>query len=204
MARYPALLEPEDGGFNVTFRDIPEALTCGDSLEDAKAMAADALLTAMDFYFERRQAVPRPSAPREGEVLIPLPATIWAKVQLLNEMVAGRITQAELARRLNARPQEVTRLLDPHHATKIETLQAAYDALVGAGGMELQVRRWLQNSGARAEAADPAYAQLKEWVRQATDQVNALTDDDPRFIAALQAQTEAINRLIAYGPAKVR
>lgn len=204
MTRYPAFIEPGDGGYTVSFRDIPEALTCGDTLEEAKAMAADALLTAMDFYFERRQAVPRPSLPQEGEVLIPLPATTWAKVQLLNEMVAQKITQAELARRMQARPQEVTRLLDPHHATKIETLQAAYDAIVGGGGMELQVRRWLQDSGARAEAADPAYAQLKEWVRQATDRVNALTDDDPQFIQALQAQTEAINKLIAYGPAKGR
>ena len=27
---YPAKFIPEDDGFNVSFRDIPEALTCGD------------------------------------------------------------------------------------------------------------------------------------------------------------------------------
>jgi len=35
----------------------PEALTCGDNLDDAKEMAQDALITAMDFYFEDRRSV---------------------------------------------------------------------------------------------------------------------------------------------------
>lgn len=41
----------EEGGYTVTFRDILEAITHGNSLDETQAMAADALLTAMDFYF---------------------------------------------------------------------------------------------------------------------------------------------------------
>jgi hypothetical protein len=38
---YPATLTPaEEGGYVVTFRDIPEAITQGDSLEDSLAQAA--------------------------------------------------------------------------------------------------------------------------------------------------------------------
>jgi antitoxin HicB len=49
MLRYAALFEPtEEGGFVVTFRDIPEAITQGDSIDEARDMAADALLTATD------------------------------------------------------------------------------------------------------------------------------------------------------------
>jgi len=129
MAQYPALIEPGDGGFTVSFRDIPEALTCGDTLEDARAMAADALLTAMDFYFEDRRPVPAPSAAREGEELISLPASAWSKVLLLNAMLEQRVTPAELARRMGTRPQEVTRIMDLGHSTKIDTIEKALAAL---------------------------------------------------------------------------
>ena len=73
---YPAQFEAApEGGFVVTFRDIPEAITQGDTRAEALEMAADALLTAMDFYFEDRRPVPPPSATLKGEVPVPLPAS---------------------------------------------------------------------------------------------------------------------------------
>jgi predicted RNase H-like HicB family nuclease len=48
MFRYPARLKADEAGFTVTFRDIPEAITAGETREEA----IDALATAMDFYFE--------------------------------------------------------------------------------------------------------------------------------------------------------
>ena len=66
--RYPAHFEPApEGGFVVTFRDIPEAITQGDTESEAMAMAEDALLTAMEFYFEDKRSVPLPSAAKRGE-----------------------------------------------------------------------------------------------------------------------------------------
>jgi antitoxin HicB len=38
--RYPVNIEPTDGGFFVSFPDVPEALTQGETYEDALAMAA--------------------------------------------------------------------------------------------------------------------------------------------------------------------
>ena len=73
MFRYPARLIPDGTGFAVKFRDIPEAITCGASREEAIDMAADALVTAMDFYFEDKRPVPSPSGPKRGDVLIELP-----------------------------------------------------------------------------------------------------------------------------------
>ena len=72
---YPALIEKDDVGYAVSFRDIPEALTCADTFEEAKIMAAEALLTAMDFYFEDNRPIPAPSDLQEGEILIELPKT---------------------------------------------------------------------------------------------------------------------------------
>ncbi|CAD6513506.1 Antitoxin HicB [Paraburkholderia kirstenboschensis] len=130
MSRYPARLEPaEEGGFVVTFRDIPEAITQGDTLDEARSMAADALLSAMDFYFEDKRPVPAPSKVKKGEELISIPASVSAKVLLLNEMLAQRVTPSELARRLNARPQDVNRIVNLGHATKIDTIADAFEAL---------------------------------------------------------------------------
>lgn len=129
MLRYPAVFEPDDGGFVVTFRDIPEAITQGDSLDEARSMAADALLTAMDFYFEDKRPVPVPSKAKKGEELIALPASISAKVLLLNEMIGQKVTPSDLARRLGTSPQVVNRIVDLGHATKIDTIAEALEAL---------------------------------------------------------------------------
>ncbi|KQM68761.1 type II toxin-antitoxin system HicB family antitoxin [Xylophilus sp. Leaf220] len=127
---FPARFEPDpDGGYVVTFRDIPEAITQGDTMEEAQSMAADALLTAMDFYFEDRRLVPEPSPAQSGEILVSLPLSAAAKVELLNLVVAQKERPADLARKMGIRPQEVTRLLDPKHATKIDTLADAFQAL---------------------------------------------------------------------------
>jgi antitoxin HicB len=129
MSRYPALFEPDGDGFAVSFRDIPEALTSGETMEEARAMAADALLTAMDFYFEDRRPVPTPSKAKRGEELVALPASVSAKVLLLNEMIAQKVTPSDLARRLGTSPQVVNRIVDIKHATKIDTIAEALEAL---------------------------------------------------------------------------
>ncbi|WP_294844441.1 type II toxin-antitoxin system HicB family antitoxin [uncultured Gilliamella sp.] len=126
---YPAKLTKEDNGYTVTFRDIPEAITCGDDLQDALSMAQDALITSMDFYFEDHRKVPLPSKAKRGEHLIELPASIFAKVLLLNEMVDQNISNVELAKRINVKPQEVQRIVNLNHTTKIDTISNALSAL---------------------------------------------------------------------------
>ncbi|MDR5812919.1 type II toxin-antitoxin system HicB family antitoxin [Caballeronia sp. LZ033] len=129
MLRYPARFEPDTGGFVVTFRDIPEAITQGSSLEEARGMAADALLTAMDFYLEDKRPVPVPSKVKNGEESIALTASVSAKILLLNEMIAQGVTPSELARRLKTRPQDVNRIMLLNHATKIDTIADAFSVL---------------------------------------------------------------------------
>lgn len=109
------------------FPDIPEALTGGDTREEALAMAQDALVTAFDFYFEDRREIPPPSG--LGEAFVEVPASVAAKVLLLNAVVQSGVSNAELARMIDTRPQEVTRILDLHHSTKIDTIQKALAAL---------------------------------------------------------------------------
>jgi antitoxin HicB len=133
---YPARVTREAGEYLVTFPDVPEAITSGATREEALAMAADALVTAMDFYFEDRRAVPLPSPVKRGQAAIELPASVAAKVLLLNELVACGIRNSELARRMHTSAQEVTRLTDLHHPTKIDTVARALQAL----GRSLEMR----------------------------------------------------------------
>lgn len=59
-------------GFVVTFRDVPEANTQGDTFIEAVEMAQDALQTAMEFYDEDGKPYPTPSEPQQGDVMIEL------------------------------------------------------------------------------------------------------------------------------------
>ena len=129
MFSYPARIARDGDGYVMSFPDIPEALTGAKSRSEALELAVDALTTAMDFYFEDRRPVPLPSPLKRGQVAIDLPASVSAKVLLLNEMIAQGTRPADLARRMEARPQEVTRLMDLHHPTKIDTVAAALQAL---------------------------------------------------------------------------
>lgn len=127
---YPATFTTApEGGFVVTFRDIPEAITQGDDEDEALNMAQDVLLSAMDFYFDDKRPVPLPSKAKKGERLIALPLSISAKVLLLNEMLSQGVKPAELARRMNSKPQEINRLINLHHSTKIDTIWQAMSAL---------------------------------------------------------------------------
>lgn len=129
MLRFPADISPDGRGFAVSFPDIPEALTCGYTLESACEMAADALATAMSFYFEDWRQVPRPSGATPSQYLIDLPASVSVKVLLLNEMLAQGVTHAELAQRMGIHEHEVQRIASLRHATGLDTVEAAFRVL---------------------------------------------------------------------------
>ncbi|GHU06100.1 antitoxin [Betaproteobacteria bacterium] len=129
--KFPVTLtsDKDEGGFVVTFHDIPEAITQGETVEEALVMAQEALETAMEFYFEDKRVVPAPSKPKRGQHVVELPASLSAKILLLNEMVMQNIRPAELARRLNTTPQEVNRLTNLRHTTRIDGIAVALRAM---------------------------------------------------------------------------
>jgi len=127
---YPARFEPaEEGGYVVTFRDIPESITQGDTFKEAMKMAREVLVLGIECYFDAHKHVPVPSELQADECLVELPVSVWAKVLLLNEMIAAKVGPSELARRMHTRPQEANRIIDLGHATKIDTLSRALAAL---------------------------------------------------------------------------
>lgn len=137
MLSYPVKIKKDtNGSLLVTFPDIPEAATSAHDEAKALTLALEALESALEFYFEDGRAVPMPSAAKRGQQTVTLPASMSAKVLLLNEMIAQKVRPADLARLLNTTPQVVNRLTNLRHATKIDGLVEAFQAL----GKKLELR----------------------------------------------------------------
>jgi len=126
---YPASFEPDDGAIMVTFPDLKGANTYGVDRVEAKAQAADCLLEAIAVRMLEREDIPPPSRPRRGQVLIPLPTLAAAKVALYRTMREEGVTMAELARRMRCDMQQVRRLLNIGHGSRLDQLDAAFAAL---------------------------------------------------------------------------
>ena len=118
-----------DGGFTVTFRDLPEAITQGENIKNALNEAADCLEEAIANRVIRRLPVPVPSEANENEYMVTTPlqtsfeASIWLAMQEKN------LNQTQLAQTLRVDEKEVRRILDPSHNTKLETLERSLLAL---------------------------------------------------------------------------
>ncbi|WP_330925295.1 type II toxin-antitoxin system HicB family antitoxin [Candidatus Sororendozoicomonas aggregata] len=125
---YTAIIEQDDNTYMVSFPDIPEALTCGDTYEEALSNAAGALLTAFDFYFEDQRPIPEPFFSGKGES-IPVPVSVWAKVLVLNAIVESGLSQSKLARLVGISKQEMQRVINLHHNTKIDRLAELMTAM---------------------------------------------------------------------------
>jgi len=128
---YPAMLTPDmqDGGFVVTFLDVPEAITQGDDVSEALQQAADCLEEAIAGRIRRHESIPAASPVGPDQYAIPLPAQTAAKAAFYLAIRQANITNTELAERLDCDEKEVRRLLDPRHASKLSRLESALAAL---------------------------------------------------------------------------
>lgn len=128
---YPATLMPDDidGGFTVIFRDIPEAITQGDTINECLIEAADCLEEAVAGRIRRGADLPAPSKCMKGEKLVYLPMQTSMKAALYQSMKEVGISKAELAHKMGANENVVKRILDPQHITKFQTMERALFAL---------------------------------------------------------------------------
>lgn len=137
MFDYPVILEPQpEGGFVVTFPDVPEAITQGEDAEEALLYAVDALETALSFYVDSRKPLPKPSKAKRGQKTVCPSALESAKLGIYQAMTEQGVKKAELARRLGWHLPQVDRLFDLKHASRLDQLELAARAL----GRHLEVR----------------------------------------------------------------
>jgi antitoxin HicB len=130
MLQYPVNFEQDSNGtVLVSFPDVPEAHTYGTDAGDALARAADALETAIALYMDSRRDIPIPSRLRKRGRAVALPALAEAKVRLYQAMREEGVAKEELARRLGWHIPQVERLLDLAHASRLDQIEAAFQAL---------------------------------------------------------------------------
>lgn len=70
MIQYPATLMRDGDYILVTFKDVPEAITFGETENDALEKAVEALETALSFYVDANKDFPRPSIMTSGEKMV--------------------------------------------------------------------------------------------------------------------------------------
>jgi antitoxin HicB len=130
-ASYPASIHREENGkgYWVGFPDLPEALTGGDDLRDARERAADCLAEAIAGRIARGDEVPRPSKPKRGQYPVGVPLYLAPKLALYLAMRENGVTRTSLANKLHVSETVVRRMLNPKHDTKPEKIQAALAAL---------------------------------------------------------------------------
>ena len=122
---YPVSFEPQpEGGFTVTFPDFPEAITEGDTIEQARFNAAECLTLVLDVRMELEDSIPFPLPSKEVEVVEPDAATQAALLVHLTRESEHK-SLSELAYALGSSWPSVKRLENPRHSQTIKQLERA-------------------------------------------------------------------------------
>jgi len=119
--------EQDDKKFLVTFSDFDEALTEGDTYEEALFNAEEVLNLTLEGRMEEGILIPLPTSKiEEGEEIFPSPPIQSA---LLVKFSRGNNTIADLARSLETSWPSVARIEDPRHWSSLKQLSKAATAL---------------------------------------------------------------------------
>ncbi len=127
---YPVNLKRQkDGAILATFPDVPEALTEGESVNEALTEAHDALVAALGGYINERRAIPPPAKAKRRQRLVFLPPLPAAKLALYQAMRDAKLTNVALGRRLKITEAAVRRLIDLDHRSHIGQVEDALAVL---------------------------------------------------------------------------
>ena len=151
MLRYPIKLTEDDNDtLLVTSPDILGVVTFGEDREDAVARAVGAFEEIIAARMHYKEDIPRPS--KKGDAWVELPLQTELAVELYRAMRKQKVGKANLAKRLGWAIQQVDRLLDLNHRSRIDLVEAAFKAL----GLELSVRVTQRQNGAAKKRAAAA------------------------------------------------
>ena len=137
MLDYRIVLTPDDNGtLLVTVPQLPIVATFGETEDEARHHAVDAIETALASMIDDGEDIPLPDGTGEPAVRLPLLTTL--KVELYRAIRAAGISRAELARRLGWNRESVDRLFRLDHRSRLEQLEAAFECLGRRIDVEIQ------------------------------------------------------------------
>jgi antitoxin HicB len=127
---YRCRLEPdEDGGFVVTFPDLPFGATQGESVNDSLLEATDCLESILATLVSQGIEIPPPSPIQAGEHIVSPSAVTAAQVALYTAMRRSKVSAQDLAQRLGLPLEEVGTLTDLATYPPVERIELALAAL---------------------------------------------------------------------------
>ena len=133
---YPVTLtKQKEGGYLVRFPDLPEAITQGETIENALNEAVDCMEEAIAHRISKKLSIPTPSQ-RKRCHYVALTTTFAAKTALYLAMQEKKLSNTSLAKKLDCDEKEIRRLLDPHYHSKLPRIEEALHTL----GKKLEVR----------------------------------------------------------------
>lgn len=118
---YPVIISKDkDNRYLVTFPDFPEAVTEGETMEEALFNASEVLTLTLEGRAEERMDIPVPSDVKGAHKIAPS-----ARVQaaLLLRMSRGKKKIADIARALHTSWPSISRLEDPAHWPSLKQLE---------------------------------------------------------------------------------
>jgi antitoxin HicB len=128
---YPAQIsfDKDDNRYLVKFPDIPEAITEGESEEEAFFNASEVLTLAIEGRLEENLGIPQPSCCTEGLVLISPSVRAQAALLIRWAKLHGDHTTSEIARSLNTSWPAISRLESPKHWPSLRQLEKVANVL---------------------------------------------------------------------------
>jgi len=114
-----------DGRFVVTFTNLPYGVTDGETLEEALFEAIDCVDEVIAGIIERGESLPEYEHAKEGQYTVELSAHMAIKAALYCAMKDDGVTKVAMAKMIERNEKEVRRMLDPHHNTKLKSLEYA-------------------------------------------------------------------------------
>jgi antitoxin HicB len=115
----------ENGWWLVRFPGIPEALTEGETEEEARANAVDCVIAALEGYMKAGRPLPRQGASHTGRDRAVLPSLVTAKLAVYETMRARGWSKLKLAKKLGMPENSVRRLLDLRHSSHMWVVDEA-------------------------------------------------------------------------------
>jgi len=112
----------------VTFPGLPWGVTSGATVAEALANAEDCLVVVVTSLINDGEVVPEPVA-GEFDYFVVLPEDVALKLAFYRAFKESGISKAELGRRLGWRTQQVARLFDATHHTRVDHLFRAIRVL---------------------------------------------------------------------------
>ena len=114
-----------DGRFVVTFTNLPYGVTDGETLEEALFEAIDCADEVIAGIIEQGESLPKYVPAKDGQYPIELSAHMAIKAALYSAMQDVGVTKVAMAKMIERNEKEVRRMLDPHHNTKLKSLEFA-------------------------------------------------------------------------------